>query len=107
MKYSYHSFQLFVCCLQLGLSEQTAAEAKYTILSLLLKEMQQGSKSTILQLNFIYNNQWCILQEPFFEDKMATQPELCPTKSQIKTLLVLQINFKSINCFKACPVPVL
>ena len=40
-------------------------------------------------------------------DKMATQPELCPTKSEIKILLALQINFKSISCFKACSVPVL
>lgn len=34
------------------------------------------------------------------DNKMATQSEPCPTKSQMKTLLALQINFKSINCFE-------
>lgn len=42
MKYRYLSSQLFFCCLQLSLSEQSAAEVKGTILSLLLKAAQHN-----------------------------------------------------------------
>lgn len=42
MKYRYLSSQILFCCLQLSLSEQSAAEAKGTILALLLKAAQHN-----------------------------------------------------------------